>query len=73
MTYIFFKGFYPLIGWKIGQEVVCLAEGNAGDTGTAIKWAQQLGKSSLTRFQRPDLKNSRMPEGCRSVRNEWIV
>uniref|UniRef100_H0WFW1 Glycerol kinase 5 n=1 Tax=Otolemur garnettii TaxID=30611 RepID=H0WFW1_OTOGA len=35
-------GFYPLIGWKIGQEVVCLAEGNAGDTGTAIKWAQQL-------------------------------
>lgn len=35
-------GFYPLIGWKIGQEVVYLAEGNAGDTGTAIKWAQQL-------------------------------
>ncbi|KAI5934861.1 glycerol kinase 5 isoform X2 [Manis javanica] len=35
-------GFYPLIGWKIGQEVICLAEGNAGDTGTAIKWAQQL-------------------------------
>ncbi|XP_043330147.1 putative glycerol kinase 5 isoform X2 [Cervus canadensis] len=35
-------GFYPLIGWKIGQEVVCLAEGNAGDTGTAIAWAQQL-------------------------------
>nr|XP_020742794.1 putative glycerol kinase 5 [Odocoileus virginianus texanus] len=39
-------GFYPLIGWKIGQEVVCLAEGNAGDTGTAIEWAQQLGKLS---------------------------
>ncbi|XP_073659844.1 glycerol kinase 5 isoform X4 [Tursiops truncatus] len=36
-------GFYPLIGWKIGQEVVCLAEGNAADTGTAIQWAQQLG------------------------------
>ncbi|XP_019060662.1 putative glycerol kinase 5 isoform X1 [Fukomys damarensis] len=36
------QGFYPLIGWKIGPEVVCLAEGNAGDTGTAIKWAQQL-------------------------------
>lgn len=35
-------GFYPLIGWKIGQEVVCLAEGNAGDTGTAIIWAQKL-------------------------------
>ncbi|KAM4821678.1 glycerol kinase 5 isoform 1-T1 [Thomomys bottae] len=35
-------GFYPLVGWKIGQEVVCLAEGNAGDTGTAIQWAQRL-------------------------------
>ncbi|KAM8770694.1 glycerol kinase 5 isoform 1-T1 [Rhynchonycteris naso] len=37
-----FGGFYPLIGWKIGPEVVCLAEGNAGDTGTAVQWAQQL-------------------------------
>ncbi|XP_025304521.1 glycerol kinase 5 isoform X1 [Canis lupus baileyi] len=36
------RGFYPLIGWKIGQEVVCLAESNAGDTGTIIKWAQEL-------------------------------
>ncbi|KAM4770687.1 glycerol kinase 5 [Rhinophrynus dorsalis] len=35
-------GLYPLIGWKIGEEVVCLAEGNASDTGTAIKWAQEL-------------------------------
>ncbi|TKC37090.1 hypothetical protein EI555_011966, partial [Monodon monoceros] len=41
-------GFYPLIGWKIGQEVVCLAEGNAADTGTAIQWAQQLGESSVS-------------------------
>ncbi|KAK2119542.1 putative glycerol kinase 5 [Saguinus oedipus] len=39
-------GFYPLTGWKIGQEVVCLAERNAGDTGTAIKWAQQLDLST---------------------------
>lgn len=35
-------GLYPLIGWKIGQELVCLAEGNSSDTGTAIKWAQKL-------------------------------
>ncbi|XP_053565792.1 putative glycerol kinase 5 isoform X2 [Bombina bombina] len=35
-------GLYPLIGWKIGEEVVCLAEGNASDTGTAIRWAQEL-------------------------------
>ncbi|MGH0146109.1 UNVERIFIED_CONTAM: hypothetical protein FKN15_045090 [Acipenser sinensis] len=35
-------GLYPLVGWKIGQEVVYLAEGNAADTGTAIKWAQEL-------------------------------
>uniref|UniRef100_A0A7N8XL01 Glycerol kinase 5 n=1 Tax=Mastacembelus armatus TaxID=205130 RepID=A0A7N8XL01_9TELE len=35
-------GLYPLVGWKIGAEVVYLAEGNAADTGTAIKWAQDL-------------------------------
>lgn len=35
-------GLYPLVGWKIGSEVVYLAEGNAADTGTAIKWAQNL-------------------------------
>lgn len=38
-------GLYPLVGWKIGSEVVYLAEGNAADTGTAIRWAQQLGES----------------------------
>ncbi|KAK9538961.1 hypothetical protein VZT92_004099 [Zoarces viviparus] len=35
-------GLYPVVGWKIGSEVVYLAEGNAADTGTAIKWAQEL-------------------------------
>ncbi|XP_033993342.1 putative glycerol kinase 5 [Trematomus bernacchii] len=35
-------GLYPLVAWKIGPEVVYLAEGNAADTGTAIKWAQEL-------------------------------
>uniref|UniRef100_A0A8D0GYM2 Glycerol kinase 5 n=1 Tax=Sphenodon punctatus TaxID=8508 RepID=A0A8D0GYM2_SPHPU len=35
-------GLYPLIGWKIGEEIAYLAEGNASDTGTAIKWAQEL-------------------------------
>ncbi|XP_028988346.1 putative glycerol kinase 5 isoform X1 [Betta splendens] len=35
-------GLYPLVGWKIGQEVVYLAEGNAADTGKAITWAQEL-------------------------------
>uniref|UniRef100_A0AAQ4Q8Y3 Glycerol kinase 5 n=1 Tax=Gasterosteus aculeatus aculeatus TaxID=481459 RepID=A0AAQ4Q8Y3_GASAC len=35
-------GLYPVVGWKIVSEVVYLAEGNAADTGTAIKWAQEL-------------------------------
>ncbi|XP_061588583.1 putative glycerol kinase 5 [Cololabis saira] len=35
-------GLYPIVGWKIGSELVYLAEGNAADTGTAIKWAQEL-------------------------------
>ncbi|XP_063162720.1 putative glycerol kinase 5 [Candoia aspera] len=36
------KGLYPLVGWKIGQEVTYLTEGNASDTGNTIKWAQSL-------------------------------
>ncbi|XP_077472415.1 glycerol kinase 5 isoform X5 [Stigmatopora argus] len=36
------KGLYPLVGWKMGPEVVYLAEGNAADTGTAIDWARAL-------------------------------
>ncbi|XP_074924591.1 glycerol kinase 5 isoform X5 [Chelonoidis abingdonii] len=35
-------GLYPLIGWKIGKEVVFLAEGNASDAGSTIKWAKEL-------------------------------
>lgn len=41
-------GLYPLVGWKIGSEVVYLAEGNAADTGTAIKWAQDLGELEVS-------------------------
>ncbi|KAF7669788.1 hypothetical protein LDENG_00124330 [Lucifuga dentata] len=37
-----FAGLYPLVGWKIGSEVVYVAEANSADTGTAIKWAQKL-------------------------------
>lgn len=36
-----------MVGWKIGHDVVYLAEGNAADTGTAIKWAKELGKTTL--------------------------
>ncbi|XP_066266272.1 putative glycerol kinase 5 isoform X1 [Branchiostoma lanceolatum] len=36
-------GLYPLIGWKIGDEIVFLAEGSASDTGTAIDWARSIG------------------------------
>uniref|UniRef100_A0A663N1Q6 glycerol kinase n=2 Tax=Athene cunicularia TaxID=194338 RepID=A0A663N1Q6_ATHCN len=36
------SGLYPLIGWKIGEEVVYLTEGCMSDIGTAIKWAQDI-------------------------------
>ncbi|NXH17754.1 GLPK protein, partial [Bucco capensis] len=36
------RGLYPLIGWKIGEEVVYLTEGCMSDIGTAIKWAQGI-------------------------------
>lgn len=41
---VFWIGLYPLVGWKIGADVVYLAEGNAAGTGAAIKWAQDLGE-----------------------------
>lgn len=36
------KDLYPLIGWKIGDEVVYITEGCMSDTGNAIKWAQDI-------------------------------
>uniref|UniRef100_A0A8C6ZZ14 Glycerol kinase 5 n=2 Tax=Nothoprocta perdicaria TaxID=30464 RepID=A0A8C6ZZ14_NOTPE len=36
------RGLYPLIGWKIGDEVVYLTEGSFSNVGTAIKWAQEI-------------------------------
>ncbi|KAM9541920.1 glycerol kinase 5 isoform 3-T3 [Guaruba guarouba] len=36
------RGLYPLIGWKIGEEVVYLTEGCISDIGTTIKWAQDI-------------------------------
>jgi len=36
-------GLYPLIGWKIDDEITYLAEGQASDIGAAINWAQRIG------------------------------
>ncbi|XP_027506248.1 putative glycerol kinase 5 isoform X3 [Corapipo altera] len=36
------RSLYPLIGWKIGKEVVYLTEGTISDIGAAIKWAQDI-------------------------------
>ncbi|NWW78163.1 GLPK protein, partial [Climacteris rufus] len=36
------RSLYPLIGWKIGEEVVYLTEGSVSDVGTAIQWAQDI-------------------------------
>uniref|UniRef100_A0A8C3BFP1 Glycerol kinase 5 n=1 Tax=Cairina moschata TaxID=8855 RepID=A0A8C3BFP1_CAIMO len=36
------RDLYPLIGWKIGDEVVYITEGCMSDTGNAIKWAQDI-------------------------------
>ncbi|XP_035190911.1 putative glycerol kinase 5 isoform X1 [Oxyura jamaicensis] len=36
------RDLYPLIGWKIGDEVVYITEGCMSDVGNAIKWAQDI-------------------------------
>ena len=39
----FLSGLYPLIGWRVGDEVVFVMEGASHDTGSLIKWAEQIG------------------------------
>ncbi|XP_031554856.1 putative glycerol kinase 5 [Actinia tenebrosa] len=36
-------GLYPLVAWKIGSELVYMAEGNASGTATAIEWSKSMG------------------------------
>lgn len=43
-------GIYPIVGWKIKDEIVYTAEGASNDTGTIIKWAQAIGMKILIHF-----------------------
>ena len=36
-------GFYPVIGWKIGKELVYLAEANFPSCGSAVEWGIKFG------------------------------
>ena len=36
-------GFYPEIGWKIGEELVYLAEANFPSCGSAVEWSRSFG------------------------------
>ncbi|XP_062521880.1 putative glycerol kinase 5 isoform X2 [Corticium candelabrum] len=36
-------GFLPLIGWKVGTELVYLAEGQSSDSGITLEWGQRAG------------------------------
>ncbi|XP_054153022.1 putative glycerol kinase 5 [Oppia nitens] len=40
-----YKGLYPIVGWKLKNEEkpIYLMEGASYDTGTAIKWAHNIG------------------------------
>ena len=53
-------GLYPLIGWKIGPEIVFLAEGQASDTGICMEWAKDIGQSDLflTEYLKAGIKDS---------------
>ncbi|KAJ8717914.1 hypothetical protein PYW07_005844 [Mythimna separata] len=37
------SGLYPIVGWRLGEELVFSAEGANNDTASIIKWAQNLG------------------------------
>ncbi|XP_012258819.2 putative glycerol kinase 5 [Athalia rosae] len=36
-------GLYPLVGWRIGTEIVYVVEGASNDTGSLIDWAKSIG------------------------------
>ena len=37
------QGLVPLVGWRIGDDLVYLAEGAYHDTSSVIIWAQNMG------------------------------
>uniref|UniRef100_A0A915KQ49 Carbohydrate kinase FGGY N-terminal domain-containing protein n=1 Tax=Romanomermis culicivorax TaxID=13658 RepID=A0A915KQ49_ROMCU len=37
------RGIYPLVGWKINEDLTYLAEISAKDAGSALLWAQSIG------------------------------
>lgn len=40
---IYTSGIYPVIAWRVKDDVTYMAEGGSNDTGTTIKWAQKIG------------------------------
>ncbi|XP_011648355.1 putative glycerol kinase 5 isoform X1 [Pogonomyrmex barbatus] len=36
-------GLYPIVGWRIGKEIVYVVEGSSSDTGILIDWAKSIG------------------------------
>ena len=45
------KGLVPLVGWRIGPDLVYLAEGAYHDTSSVILWAQNMGKKKSPRIR----------------------
>ncbi|WKY15450.1 hypothetical protein Q1695_000715 [Nippostrongylus brasiliensis] len=37
------NGLYPLVGWRVNNKPVFVAEGNDHDTAVVLKWAQSIG------------------------------
>lgn len=36
-------GLYPLVGWRVQDELVYMAEGSSSDTATLIQWLLDMG------------------------------
>jgi len=51
-------GLYPVIGWKVKDELVFVAEGFASDTGKCLEWTSSIGKCHITDLQLVDWSES---------------
>ncbi|XP_011150642.1 putative glycerol kinase 5 isoform X2 [Harpegnathos saltator] len=37
------KGLYPVVGWRIKNELIYIVEGSSSDTGILVEWAKEIG------------------------------
>ena len=66
-----YTGCWPLVGWKMGNDMMCILEANDSDTGGVIDWGTRMGEFGVRYIQYPGAKYysilSNLPHNFRKV------